>query len=245
MQKLSAAQLITLWQEAWSSTPAERALAICSAANQEQSTQEVVSLPIGQRDKCLIDFRQKLFGRQLSFLAECPGCETQIELDLSTKDISFASPPNDSELLSVSADDGTKVSFRLPNSLDLLAIQNASSLNERKRGLLSRCVQNAERDESKISVSELSDVATSAILQAMDEADPQANVEVPLRCVECKNRWSALFDIVSHLWAEIDAWVQKTLNEVHLIASAYGWSESAILSLSPARRQLYVGMLRQ
>jgi len=30
---------------------------------------------------------------------------------------------------------------------------------------------------------------------------------------------------------------------VHMLASAYGWSEQAILGLSPARRRLYMEML--
>ena len=78
----------------------------------------------------------------------------------------------------------------------------------------------------------------------MDAADPQANIEIPLKCVECEHGWNALFDIVSYLWTELDSWAQRTLNEIHLLASAYSWSESAILSLTPARRQLYVSMVR-
>ena len=40
-----------------------------------------------------------------------------------------------------------------------------------------------------------------------------------------------------------DAWALRTLAEVHRLASAYGWREQDILALSPARRQLYLGMV--
>jgi hypothetical protein len=32
--------------------------------------------------------------------------------------------------------------------------------------------------------------------------------------------------------------------DVHTLASAYGWSESEILSLNPARREFYLEMVR-
>ena len=37
----------------------------------------------------------------------------------------------------------------------------------------------------------------------------------------------------------------RTLNEIHLLASAYGWSEGEILSLTAKRRRLYLQMVLQ
>jgi hypothetical protein len=34
------------------------------------------------------------------------------------------------------------------------------------------------------------------------------------------------------------------LREVHILASAYGWREDDILAMSPARRRIYLEMLR-
>ena len=45
------------------------------------------------------------------------------------------------------------------------------------------------------------------------------------------------------LWAEISARAQHLLREVHLLASAYGWSEQQILELSPTRRASYLRMV--
>ena len=52
-----------------------------------------------------------------------------------------------------------------------------------------------------------------------------------------------MFDVVSFLWAELEAWAVRTLQEVHTIAGFYGWSEEAILNLSSVRRQAYLRML--
>jgi len=38
--------------------------------------------------------------------------------------------------------------------------------------------------------------------------------------------------------------VRRLLVEVHALASAYGWSEQEILSLSDARRRLYLEMVQ-
>jgi hypothetical protein len=48
------------------------------------------------------------------------------------------------------------------------------------------------------------------------------------------------FDVGSFVWTEFSVWAQKRLEEVHLLASAYGWSEAEILELSPVRRRYYV-----
>jgi hypothetical protein len=49
-----------------------------------------------------------------------------------------------------------------------------------------------------------------------------------------------MFDIVSFLWTEIAAEAKRLLREVHILASAYGWREADIFSLSPLRRQFYL-----
>ena len=74
----------------------------------------------------------------------------------------------------------------------------------------------------------------------MGEADPQADIRLALTCSECSLEWEATFDIVTFLWTEVDGWARRTLFEVHLLASAYGWRESDILALSAPRRRFYL-----
>jgi hypothetical protein len=49
---------------------------------------------------------------------------------------------------------------------------------------------------------------------------------------------------VSYLWAEVHSWALRTLHEVNVLASAYGWRESDILALSQWRRQAYLEMVQ-
>jgi hypothetical protein len=76
----------------------------------------------------------------------------------------------------------------------------------------------------------------------MEEADPLADIQIRLSCPCCEHRWRASFDIVSFIWTEIEVWVRRVVSDVHTLATAYGWSEREILSLSPLRRQMYLEM---
>ena len=77
----------------------------------------------------------------------------------------------------------------------------------------------------------------------MHEADPQADTQLSLTCPTCARVWQQAFDIVSYLWAEIGDWARRTLQEVHALATAYGWREADILAMSAQRRQWYLEMI--
>jgi len=88
-------------------------------------------------------------------------------------------------------------------------------------------------------------VVLNAAQEMMTQADPQADVQIALCCPACEHKWQEAFDILSFLWEEIDAWVYRTLNDVHVLASAYGWSESEILAMSAWKRQAYLDLVSQ
>ena len=77
------------------------------------------------------------------------------------------------------------------------------------------------------------------------QADPQADLQLDLSCDACGHQWQAPFDIVAFLWTELNAWAQRRLSEIHVLAKAYGWTEPEVLALSPWRRQVYLNMVRQ
>jgi len=75
-------------------------------------------------------------------------------------------------------------------------------------------------------------------------ADPLAEITISLRCPGCRQESVETLDIVSFVWEEIQARAKRLYWEVHSIASVYGWSETEILSLSPARRLHYLEMVK-
>jgi hypothetical protein len=224
-----------------------RALALLSAACAELPPDEIARLTIGARDRLLLTLRRKLFGSRLKAVTLCPACHASLEMDFDADDISVtaacgAELHERAETLSFSHD-GYDVSFRLPNSLDLLALPGPGLGEESKRQLIARLLQRAQQGNREIAAAELPPALIDALDQKMSLADPQGEIGLHLRCAECEADWRAPFDIVSYLWSEIDAWAIGLLRDVHRLARAYGWPEADILALSPVRRQCYLDML--
>jgi hypothetical protein len=65
-----------------------------------------------------------------------------------------------------------------------------------------------------------------------------------LCCSSCKRELQAELDIVSFFWTEINSWAMRMLREIHSLASTYGWTESDILAMSAARRQVYLELVQ-
>ena len=83
----------------------------------------------------------------------------------------------------------------------------------------------------------------NVLVQQMSKADPQATTISNVTCPVCSHKWQITFDIVSYFWTEIEVWAKRMLRDIHVIASAYGWSEREILQLTPRRRQYYLQMI--
>jgi hypothetical protein len=122
----------------------------------------------------------------------------------------------------------------------LILIEAVGSVDEARRVLFDRCLLSAAHDGQPCAVDKLSEEILDKVEAAMSEADPQADVQLDLFCPSCRHSWLATFDIGSFLWSELNAWAQRVLNEVHLLAKAYAWREADILAMSPTRRRFYL-----
>jgi hypothetical protein len=87
---------------------------------------------------------------------------------------------------------------------------------------------------------ELPGAVQRRIAETVEAADPGADLALSIACPECGAATRAELDIASYLWTELDAWARDVLLDVHLLATAYGWSEPEILALSPTRRRYYL-----
>jgi hypothetical protein len=164
------------------------------------------------------------FGPEISGRSDCPECGKTMELSFNSSDFfSLTETGSPNEVLVEG--NGRELRFRLPTSVDLLAISSAEQLLERcLLGGGDRVTENLH----------------AAVGEKMSGADPMADIHLALNCPNCQQAWNAPFDIVAFLWREISAAARRLLREVHMLASAYGWTETEILSLSPARRRAYL-----
>jgi hypothetical protein len=116
---------------------------------------------------------------------------------------------------------------------------------EARRFLLDRCVVEARRhpDGTSMAPDQLPATVEAAVVEALEAADPMADLAVEVTCPGCSHAWSAALDVPGFLWEEVDRWARRTLLEVHALASAYAWPEAEILRLSPTRRRLYLELV--
>jgi hypothetical protein len=253
MRALDAAQLLGIWEQGLELSSPRRALALLEAALPEADANQLAALPVGRRDDLLLQLREHLFGSELTLLAACPACGAQLESTLQHADLCVADLPvadlrsDDLRIADFRIDvapaqsaralriDSDGIVFHAPTCADLIDLP--SDLRQACLALLSRCVDSAP-DAADIGTWSAANI--EMITAAMAAADPQAHRDVGMVCAACNHHWESTFDIVSFLWCEIEAWAQRTLREVHMLARAYAWREQEILALSPTRRQLYL-----
>jgi hypothetical protein len=242
MRPLSAAQLLDAWEQGLSEPAGRRALPLLAAALPDASTEAVATLSIGERDRWLLTLRSWTFGPRLACVASCSSCSEQLEWTVDIADLWSAKQAELPGEISLEVDH-YRVTFRVPNSLDLAALAGCADPETARLSLLERCISAVEREGHEITSTDLPSAVANAVAKRMGEADSQADVQVDLTCPACGHGWRALFDIETFFWSEINAWARRILSEVHTLASAYGWREKDILNLSPWRRQFYLGLV--
>jgi hypothetical protein len=242
MMALSTSVLLNIWESGLDQPPAKRALSLLASANPDVSQNELAKLSIGKRDSNLLVLRELAFGPKLDCIAVCPTCKEQLEFTFEIDDIRSKPENNITEPFSLERD-GYEIQFRLPNSLDLIAISNFDDANSARNFLLKCCILRVAKDGKDDSSENLPDEIIDAISNKMSDIERQDDMQLSLTCPTCGNAWQEGFDIVSFLWKEIDAWAQRTLLEVAYLASAYSWREADILNMSQWRRQFYLGAL--
>ena len=236
----SDSELIAIWERASGEHPVDRALMLLSACSGE-SLEELAVLSVGSRDARLLEIYECFFGSTLDAVAECPACAEALEYSLSTRDLSSSVSKDESVSLTLETGQ-TSVRLRLPDSRDLRAVSGCADLTDATKLLTERCVVEALVGETPTPVDLLPEVVIDEIASTLVAANPQAEMLIDLTCTACSHQWQVTFDIEPFLWSKIAAIVRHLLQQVHALASVYGWSELDILTLSPTRRQIYVEM---
>ena len=242
MRALSAGELLDVWEAGFAQAPTERALALLAVACPETSRDVLAAISIGQRDAKLLTLREGLWGPRMIGVVVCPGCRERLELNLDTREMLSISQRNQPGEIALSIAE-YKMTFRLPTSLDVIAVVEQGAPEGSRVLILRRCLLSAQQGDTRVDSDKLPPEIVAGIAKCMVEADPLADIQLDLTCPSCEHKWRAIFDIVSFIWTEIEVWAWRMLTDVHTLASAYGWCERDILTLSPTRRQFYLDMV--
>jgi hypothetical protein len=242
MNTLTAQAMLHSWELGQGEPALRRPLALLCGAWPEPDPGSWGALPIGERDRWLLTLHESLFGTELDTVAACPACGETLELRFPTTALHPGTVADDTP---ASLDcEGWQVGFRLPGSDDLIDAAASGDRDAALARLLERCVLGLRHDGRPAEPADLPPSVIERLQQEMARRDPGADNRVALECPGCGHRFERRFDIGTYLWDELDDWAQRTLAEVHLLASAYGWSEPQILALGAARRRHYIELVQ-
>lgn len=222
---LAAPAILAAWETGARRRPLDRALAILWAAGVSGHC-DPADLPIVERDRLLLWIRAHTFGPGLPARATCPDCGAELEMELDANRLADALPP-------ANADDGP---LRPLTSRDLAAISELPPDQ-----LLATLRVRLSRAGTDVGI----DMDAEALDHQIEQDASAAELSARITCSECGTDWPETLDVTAHLWTGIETAAMRLMSEVSELAATYGWTESEILSLGPARRRAYLSLARQ
>ena len=239
MHTLSPAMTLDVWEQGYNLHPLDRALLVLGRCRPEYNRETLLDLSLGQRDRFLFELYRGSFGDALEAFTQCPACHERLEFALSCG--AFLDDGAARQLASKTVEiDGILFSLRAPTSRDAAAATASATVEAAKNTLLSRCA--TPTSVIDVAMDALPERTQAVIAGQIALLDPQAEVLVELTCPACGGAWQGVFEVIDFLWAEIRTRARHLLQEIDVLARAYGWREADILAMSDARRGLYVQM---
>jgi hypothetical protein len=195
-----------------------------------------VNLTASDRDRLLASVYMRTYGPCIESTVRCEHCGDPFDLDFSLhelvdglRDMDRTAAVEKEPAGVFKLPDGRR--FRLPTGEDEYAVWHLPP-DKAESELLARCV--VEGDPT---------VEPEAVQAAMREVGPVLDLDLDARCPECGEIQIVHFDIQSYLLTALKSERKQLSQEVHRLATAYGWSLPDILGLARSQRRTYVALI--
>jgi hypothetical protein len=234
MRTIETLDLLALWERGASRHALDRSALLYAAARPDAGLDAIGRLPLGEINVRLLELRAAWFGDRIQAHVDCENCGQRLGLTITVSDLLLPAPRSEPR-------DVTAVGLRCrpPCLQDLAAIARERDPARAARHLLERCRLPGGDDDGAV----LDEEMVRAIEDALEDADPHADLAFDVRCETCGHSGTAQLDPCELLWDDLTARARVLLAEVHQLACAYGWSERDILALAPERRASYLAMV--
>lgn len=235
MRALSQSDVLSLWENGRALHPLDRGLLVIDAVFAEGAT--AADWPLGERNRALAEMHCAFFGDAVSGWTPCAECGEKLEFRMDGRVLAQQAMGERAETIEAG---GRR--FRVPTSRVLARLASESSDEEANAGarLLTLCRMDGESDSKR----EWTEQEMEEAGEKLAAADPLAEIALHFSCPVCGSACEESLDLAAFVWAELEAWAKRLALEVHALASAYGWSEREILSMSEPRRRLYLEMVQ-
>jgi hypothetical protein len=244
MRPLSGGVLLEAWERAAPQGALDRALTLLAAACPELDPEQLQALSIPERNLQLLRLRQMSFGPSLGGYLPCDSCGARLEFDLPIAPILERLERLQPRAPIAWTLGERAFSLRPVNSQDLLAVLATPDERSARRLLLERCLAVSEGQGSARDLDAVLIESDEQVRDRFDQLHQAAEVVCELQCPDCGRVANVDLDPGRFLWTEVRHAAHRLLGEVHELARAYGWSEDAIVSMTPQRRCLYLVMVR-
>jgi hypothetical protein len=241
MLPLRGESLIAAWELAAQQRYLERALTLLRLSCPDIDGEQALSMPISELNLRLLRLRQISFGGTVSAILPCSRCGERLEMELPLSPlIARLEAGARAATTAWMEEDGEYVARQL-RAGDLLQAEAEPDPERARQLLLARCLEAKHAGEVAGTLPAIPQSAKA--LRLLEELNAGAEIVVGISCPSCGGAEDVELDIVRFLWAEVRHAAMRLLREVHELAATYGWSEAAILAMSPQRRTAYLQMV--
>jgi hypothetical protein len=243
MRPLAGETLLAAWERGIARAQPARAIALLLAGCPNLGEQAAAAISVPARDLALLRLRGRTFGSTLSGFSECPSCGDRLEFALpeTTVAATLRGAADAEHTLEI---ERWVMQLRLANTADVAAAAALPDLDDARSMLLTRCTEITDAEGAAVSFGTLPETVQLEVLAQLQAMHEAAELTVALTCPACGAQDTVILDVSGFLWAEVRHAARLLLEDVHELAWAYGWSEAAILAMSPPRRQAYLERLR-
>ncbi len=246
MRQLTGELLLTVLDHGAEDTYLGRIITMLAIAHPQVTRAQIAAQSMPEITLQLLMLRASSFGPQLEGYLACPSCNARLEFTLPIASVTHSLHQSALSTTQFSAVGETGLTMRLATVSDLLSIADLTDLVEARKQLLARCLADmptATQNRDPISLLDNPEFRRLAI-ETFDQLQSSAEISVELECAECGESHSVDLDIGRFLWTEVRNAAMQLMRDVHDLAIAYGWEESAILNMSGVRRQTYLEMIQ-
>lgn len=192
------------------------------------------ALPVGDLDLLVVARRRDLLGDSLVAEGRCARCGAAVDVRFSLADYVAHNRVRVPRGAAAAADGWWElarhdVRIRVPSVQDVLA---AAAAPDPHAELIARCLSGT-----------LSRASVRAAERAMESLGPTLRTDVTGTCPECGDAVVLDVDARELCLSELRFLASVVYDDVHLIATSYGWTQDAILDMPSARRRRYADLI--
>lgn len=201
------------------------------------------ALPVGDRLAMLVKLlrasgQDTLVAALTCNAIDCGG-SFEIEIDLSTL-LDYHRHANQESEIEAEADGGS-IHLRRPTAEDQNVWRQGGFLNPH---LATEKMVQSLVIESEVGMdSPIPEIIIQAIEKAMRAADPLMAPTIESECPDCGQRQQQVLDLGSLLLRRLERIQTGMIEDIHVLASSYHWTEDQVLALPAKRREQYLKLI--